>query len=265
MTAGPMPWSGTRGRSRELGYAEAMGVIADLIGQMRQDRRNHGEALAALAAYADEARVQIPELFDYCTPRVTAMERVFGDKVTAHRQDSWAERRRLAGLVVEALIARPMFTRARQAMFHGDPHAGNLVATRDGRLAILDWSLTGRLTTADRIRISQILVGALALDSAKVTAAVGGLSGDSADEDLIARHVREAVMGLRWRRPPGPRWVIDLLDNLTRVGVCFPPRLLLFRKVFLNLQGVLADVLNMAKAPDCWTMDGNDSSDWDHL
>ena len=49
-------------------------------------------------------------------------------------------------------------------------------------------------------------------------------------------------MGLRWRKPPGLRWVIDLLDNLTRAGVRFPQRLLLFRKAFLTLLGVLADL-----------------------
>ena len=32
------------------------------------------------------------------------------------------------------------------------------------------------------------------------------------------------------------------LDDLARAGVRFPPRLLLFRKAFLTLQGVLADV-----------------------
>jgi hypothetical protein len=90
--------------------------------------------------------------------------------------------------------------------------------------------------------MSHILVGALALDSAKVTAAVVGLSGEGADEDLITRHVREAVRGLCWRRPSGPRWVIDVLDNLTRAGVRFPARLLLFRKAFLTVEGVLTDV-----------------------
>jgi hypothetical protein len=40
----------------------------------------------------------------------------------------------------------------------------------------------------------------------------------------------------------GPAWVVGLLDALARAGVRFPPRLLLFRKAFLTLRGVLSDV-----------------------
>ena len=49
------------------------------------------------------------------------------------------------GAVVSSMIARPVFSRERQALFHGDPHAGNLFLTDDGRLALLDWSLAGPL------------------------------------------------------------------------------------------------------------------------
>jgi ubiquinone biosynthesis protein len=170
------------------------------------------------------------------------MNRVSGRKITDPNGLGEWQRAALYHAAVRSLLSDILFCRDETVLFHGDPHAGNLVATRDGRLALLDWSLTGRLTTEDRIRISQLLMGALALDFAKVTAAVVGLSGEGADEDHIARHVREAVMGLRWRSPPGPRWGIDLLDNLTRAGVRFPPRLLLFRKAFLTVEGVLADV-----------------------
>jgi ubiquinone biosynthesis protein len=127
-------------------------------------------------------------------------------------------------------------------LFHADPHAGNLMATSDGRLAILDWSLTGRLTTDDRVRMSQILVGGLGLDTARVAAAATALSAGGADENLIRRHVRTAIAELRWSRLPGPAWVVGLLDTLTRAGVRFPSRLLLFRKAFLTLQGVLSDL-----------------------
>lgn len=47
---------------------------------------------------------------------------------------------------------------------------------------------------------------------------------------------------LRWYQPPGPAWAVALLDALASAGVRFPPRLLLFRKAFLTLQGVLSDV-----------------------
>jgi ubiquinone biosynthesis protein len=141
---------------------------------------------------------------------------------------------------VRALLADVLFSRDESVLFHGDPHAGNLLAARDGRLAVLDWSLAGRLTADDRIQMGQILVGGWSGNPARVAGAAGILARGGAG--LIRRHVDEAFAGLRWYRPPGPAWVVGLLDSLARAGVRFPPRLLLFRKAFLTLQGVLSDL-----------------------
>ena len=44
---------------------------------------------------------------------------------------------------------RAWFTNAvRYRTFHGDVHAGNLMLCADGRLAVLDWGITGRLRPA---------------------------------------------------------------------------------------------------------------------
>src|SRR5690242_6964794 len=117
----------------------------------------------ARTLYEGEPRVQIPALFEPCTSRVTAMERVWGEKITAHAVDSRSEQRRLADLVLSALIARPIFLRSGQALFHADPHAGNLFLTRDHRLALLDWSLVGSLGERERVTMVQIALGALML------------------------------------------------------------------------------------------------------
>jgi hypothetical protein len=57
---GPMPWSGSRGRSREIGYAEAMDTVLRLITDLKAVLRTGGvdpwEALDRLAAYTEEAR-----------------------------------------------------------------------------------------------------------------------------------------------------------------------------------------------------------------
>ncbi|HZV07609.1 MAG TPA: AarF/UbiB family protein [Gemmataceae bacterium] len=225
-----------------LAYRQILDEAADLLTNEVRVPQEQAALRCAADQFEGRSDIQIPQRLPFCTDTMTAMERVFGRKITdPHGLSEW-QRPALYYAAVRSLVSDILFSRDESVLFHGDPHAGNLVATRDGRLALLDWSLTGRLTTEDRERMSQILVGALALDLDKVATGVVGLSNEAADEDLVARHVQKAVMGLRWRRPPGPRWVIDLLDNLTRAGVRFPPRLLLFRKAFLTIEGVLADV-----------------------
>ena len=51
--------------------------------------------------------------------------------------------------MVRALICSSDLLARKPAMFHGDPHAGNLFLTDDNRLAILDWSLVGSLGSAN--------------------------------------------------------------------------------------------------------------------
>jgi ubiquinone biosynthesis protein len=92
------------------------------------------------------------------------------------------------------------------------------------------------------VQTSQLLLGAWARDGAQVTSAIVALAGDHTDAGLIHRHVKAVLAEVRWYRAPGPTWAMELLGTLARAGVRFPPRLLLFRKALLTLQGMLADV-----------------------
>jgi ubiquinone biosynthesis protein len=225
-----------------LEYREILDEVADLLAHEVQVPQEQASLRRAAQQYAGQPDVEVPRPLPFCTETMTAMERVHGRKVTDLRGVPTWRRPALFLTVARSLLAQVLFTRDESALFHGDPHAGNLMATRDGWLAILDWSLTGRLTTDDRVQMAQVLMGALALDAAKVAAAVLSLANEGADTALVRRHVTVAVAGLRCGRLPGPLWAVGLLDTLARAGVRFPPRLLLFRKALLTLQGVLADI-----------------------
>jgi ubiquinone biosynthesis protein len=225
-----------------LPYRELFAEVAELLahelrlGQEQDHLRQAGRQLAG------QSDVLVPRLLPFCTDALTAMERVHGHKVTDPRAASAWRRPVLFRSAVRALLSGVLFSRDESVLFHGDPHAGNLMVTRDGRLALLDWSLAGRLTADDRVRVAQMLVGAWGRDAARVAGAVAGLARGGADESRIRRHAEAALTELRWYRAAGPSWVVGLLDALTRAGVRFPGRLLLFRKAYLTLQGVLSDV-----------------------
>jgi ubiquinone biosynthesis protein len=225
-----------------LAYGEILDEVAELLThevRLRQEQEHLRRAAAQLAGRPD---VQVPGVLPFCTDALTAMECVFGDKVTDPQAVPLWRRPAMFLTTVRALLSSVLFSRDESVLFHGDPHAGNLMAARDGRLAVLDWSLVGRLTAEDRAQMAQVVVGALAQDAGWVAAAVAGLAAGGSHEGVIPRHAESALAQLRWYRPPGPAWAMGLLDGLARAGVRFPPRLLLFRKAFLTLQGVLADV-----------------------
>ena len=231
-------------RIPHLDYREAFQQVRDKLADEIQLENEQRHLQLARDFYADEPSVQIPELLDHCTPRVTAMERVTGSKVTSHLLDNPREKRKLAALLARALIARPVFSFAESALFHGDPHAGNLFLTHDGRLAILDWSLVGWLGESERIAVAQLSLGGAMLDSGHIVAVLEQL----ADRERLNVEALRTVVDLRLKqirrgRFPSLSWLVGLLDDATqsarlRVG----PDLMLFRKSLHSLEGVVAEV-----------------------
>src|SRR5579871_4777182 len=93
--------------------------------------------------------VRVPRLIQpLCTSRITALSEERGVKITdaARRMPKW-RRFRLSEQLIEALVATPIFSTEKDALFHADPHAGNLLYDgRTNELVILDWALTERVS-----------------------------------------------------------------------------------------------------------------------
>lgn len=202
---------------------------------------------AARREFAGSNTVIVPEVYDFSTPRLTAMQRITGTRVTDAEFLSTAGRRKLANNIVKALLARPIWSKATPAVFHADPHAGNLFATPEGKLGVLDWSLVGHLGKDDRVQLTQMLIGALTLDASRVSEAIRALAQGRADGAVLDQIVHQHMAVISQGALPGLSWVMQLMDEAaTRARCRFGGDLLMFRKVLQTLEGVVADV-----SPDC--------------
>jgi ubiquinone biosynthesis protein len=226
-----------------LDYQEAFEQVREkLRDEIRLDFEQRHLAQAR-AAFEGEPRVLVPALFEHCTARVTAMERVRGVKITEHALGPAAERRWLADLLVEALVARPIFTTASPAVFHADPHAGNLFLTDDHRLAVLDWSLVGALGEPQRVALVQALLAALTLDAEHLLTTLEALGERPPDRPALRSVVAAALWRVRRGQLPGLTWLVALLDEAAQVArLRLGADLLLFRKALHTLDGVEADI-----------------------
>jgi ubiquinone biosynthesis protein len=228
----------------QLDYPEVFRQVSEKLRdeiRLTVEQRNLG--LAAVQ-YAGDERILVPTLHEHCTANVTAMERVSGRKVTDHGLRAEGERLGLSALVATALLARPLFSSRDDILFHGDPHAGNLLLTPEGRLAILDWSLAGRLRPGDREAMVQILFGAMMLDERRVVRMLESLcEGRVPDPARLRSVVRDHLRPIGAGGLPDFGWVIGLLDEaFARAGLRASNDLLLFRKSLHILHGVLADL-----------------------
>jgi len=225
-----------------LDYQDTFATIRDLLRhevRLEQEQKHMAEARKMYAGMAD---VLVPELLAFCTPRLTAMERIDGEKMP-HWKGSPLARAGVARATIEALVAQPIFSAQSAALFHADPHAGNLLVTPAGKVGLLDWSLVGHLRKVDRVELTQLLLGAVMCDADRMGRAIERLSLKPVNAAAVGAAVQEGLRQLRWGTPPGLTWLTAFVDRLAiGAGVKFEHNLLLFRKTLLTLEGVLTDL-----------------------
>ncbi len=227
-----------------LDYRETFDQVRTKLSvEVRLDQEQHYLS-EAKEFYAGERKVHIPTLYQYCSPRVTAMERILGEKVTDHSLDSSGDKLRLAWLVTRAMLVLPMFSRANRAMFHSDPHAGNLLYTHDGRLAILDWSLVGHLGEAERIALGQIVLAAITLHAERLVKLLEQLDErGTVDRSVLINVADRWLRRIRHGQLPGMSWLTGLLDDATQhARLRVAPDMMLFRKSLHMLEGVIGEL-----------------------
>ena len=208
--------------------------------RLEQEQRN---LVKVRASYAAEPRIHIPELYEHCTDRVTAMEWLSGQKVTDYRPNDLQARRAVANLAVESLIAKPMLSPDCRMLFHCDPHAGNLMITDQGRLGILDWSLVGQLNEQERVALVQVLLAAATLSSSGVVRSLENIAERVGDPDALCHVARESIKKIRHGTIPGLRWLVAMLDEAYQsAGLRLGSDLVLFRKTLHTFDGVLNDL-----------------------
>lgn len=177
------------------------------------------------------------------TRRVLVMERVdgfnFDDVAGMH----------LAGIDTEAVIRSGMIAFMEGAMieglFHGDLHGGNMMVLADGRTALLDFGIVGRLSDERRLAFLRMMVGATTNDVKGQVAALRDLGALPRDTDLKA-----VIKDLRLDQPPIDPTTLsgeELVKEVQRVvkallgyGARLPKELMLYVKNMVFLDGAIA-------------------------
>jgi ubiquinone biosynthesis protein len=230
------------------GAAETLTEIRLLLEREVDFPGEQATLLNALGPYRSIPGVRVPRLIQpLSTTRVTALTRQRGIKVTEVGSFGKKLRTRVAERVAEALMAVPAFSRQDDMIFHADPHAGNLLYDRQrGELVILDWALTAQLSLQQRRCVFMLMMMTALRDAGGMTAAIerlrqGGPMDDLQQTRIIHERVASLLNELPLLRVPNPMDAMRLLDEIALSGIRFPAALLMFRKAWFTLDGVLED------------------------
>ena len=225
----------------QLDYQEAFQQVRLKLAQEICLDREQEHLRQARRVYAADIDVVIPEPFgEYCTARVTAMQRVRGVKITEHGFRLPQFGQQLAARMTRVLLAEPLLSKDTDAVFHGDPHAGNLLLTPRGQLAILDWSLVGHLGRSEREAIMQIFMAACLLDAKQIVQQLQQLAGARpVAMEALHQVVQMRLEHLKQGQFPGLNWLIGLLDEAAeKAQLRGSSEMLLLRKVVHMLHGL---------------------------
>ena len=154
-----------------------------------------------------------------------------------------------AGIDTEEVVRTAMVALMEGAMvygvFHGDLHGGNLFVLADGRTALLDFGIVGRLTGDRRLAFLRMMLGATTNDVKGQMAAMRDLGALPPDTDLEA-----VIKDLRLDQPtvdPTTLTGEELVAEVQRVvkallgyGAKLPKELMLYVKNMVFLDGAMA-------------------------
>ncbi len=184
--------------------------------------------------------VHIPEVIeDYTSRTVLVMERIFGDKITVVPTGS-PEGEKLA-LELLDLAYSMLFE---YGIFHGDPHPGNLLYTRDGKIGLIDFGLIGRLTQQQQDVLMSLIIAIAAGDVDGIARGVmqigrpmGRISLRELRDDIV--RIRNHYLRHALQEVDVAAFFMELLEAGRRYGIRVPPDYAIIAKATISLEGIV--------------------------
>jgi ubiquinone biosynthesis protein len=189
----------------------------------------------------DDSDVRIPAVFrDLTTRRVLVMEWMDGVSVreTGEIDGLGFDRRELAEDLLRTMLRQMLI----DAQYHADPHPGNVMVLRDGRLALIDFGAASRIDPLQQTAIRDVMIGVSQRDPDLLRQAVlqvATLRRDVDDEELERALARFMTRHLAPGMVPSAAMFNDLLQLFFTFGINLPPELSTFFRALITLEGTL--------------------------
>src|SRR5580700_9347664 len=169
--------------------------------------------------------VPLPVL-DYSSRSVLTMDYVSGTKITTLSPIAHLDMN--GDVLAEELFKAYLKQVLIDGFFHADPHPGNVFLTDDGRVALLDLGMTGRLSTAMQENLLRLLLaiseGNDDFDEAMFTKTASQFVSEQRDQTLNHQDVGKALMAVA--------------RTAAQTGLYVPAELTLLGKTLLQLEEV---------------------------
>ena len=149
------------------------------------------------------------------------------------------DRKELASLVISTFLTQALHT----GFFHADMHQGNMIIDEEGRLALIDFGIMGRLDGPARQTFAEIIYGFITRNytrTADVHFEAGYISQDHSREAFAQalRAVGEPLQGRNAHEVDMSRVLQQLFDVTALFDMHLRPELVLLQRTMVTVEGV---------------------------
>lgn len=208
---------------------------------------------------SDDSNIIIPKIFwNYSSKRILISSWIDGGSIY---DSKFISKNKLNSEDLARKIAIMFFNQAyRDGFFHADLHPGNILVTKEGKIALVDFGIMGRLPERDRLAVSEILYCFIQknyMRIAEIHKEVEYIMGDS-NLELFAQRSRiigEAIVGSSLKDISVGKTLEQIFKLTKEFGMETQTQLLLLQKTTIVVEGIgrmLNPDLNMWKLAEPW-------------
>jgi predicted unusual protein kinase regulating ubiquinone biosynthesis (AarF/ABC1/UbiB family) len=195
----------------------------------------------------DPEQIVVAEIFwELTTPRLMVMEWLDGKPILSATlnsektgQDSAQERKEITTLLFRVFFQQLYI----DGFFHADPHPGNLFYLTDGRIALLDCGMVGRLDPRTQQILTEMLLAIVDLDAQRCAQLTLQLS-DSNQPVILARlesdydRLLRKYHNLNLTEINFSQIIYEVLQVARNNKIRLPSNMGLYAKTIANLEGL---------------------------
>jgi ubiquinone biosynthesis protein len=230
-------------RIDEAQFLNPVGLINELHSDIKKELNFRTEAnnlIRFAHNFAGAPEVKVPRVYEeLCTPRLLVMEYIEGinisktDRLASEGYDLKLIARRCADILFKSSLEH--------GFFHADPHPGNVFVLPNNIICLLDFGMTGTLSSLERASVTKMIYGVATRDE-KVTARAllelvnpKGIINEEQFEKDLSRYIQEFAYV-----PLGGLRLGDMLQNelyiLRTYNLRFPTNLVWILKAIATVE-----------------------------
>lgn len=217
--------------------------FSDRIWEEMDFEHEAANAVEVRANFRDNPRIQIPRIVPELVRRqvlvMEFMEGVRVDRLTAASGESTANPRGVISSVMELYLQMMMV----DGLFHADPHPGNVLATPDGRIVLLDFGMVVRVPRELRRNLVQTIFAAIRKDVPGTVAgfrSLGVIAPETTDNEImgLAERLFEIAYNDRTMRERIELLANEVVATLYDWPVRLPSEMVYFARTAALIEGL---------------------------